>query len=324
LLAILSRIKGKKICVIGDLIVDEYVTCVPLGMSQEDPSIVVTPIDRKRFLGGAGIVAAHAASLGADVNFISVIGDDDSGEFARGELMEVGVNAVLHKDSARPTSLKQRFRAEEKTLLRVNHLYQGSIDQQLQKVLLGEVSQAMVDSEILVFADFNYGCLPQSLVDQIVAIGKETGIFMAADSQSSSQIGNVARFQGMHLLTPTEREARISLRNHEDGLVVVAEELCELAQARHVFLKLGSEGMLLHVARRDEKYRTDRIPALNPNPRDVAGAGDSLLVGSILALATGATPWEAACLGGLSAAIQVSRVGNTPLTLDELRYELEK
>ena len=63
--SILSSFANLNVCVIGDLIVDEYIACDPLGMSQEDPTIVVTPIDKSIFLGGAGIVAAHAASLGA-------------------------------------------------------------------------------------------------------------------------------------------------------------------------------------------------------------------------------------------------------------------
>ena len=136
------------------------------------------------------------------------------------------------------------------------------------------------------------------------------------------QLGDVVRFHGMHLLTPTEREARLSLRNQEDGLIVLGEELSTQANAEHLFLKLGAEGMILHVREKNGKKRTDRIPALNPHPRDVAGAGDSLLVLSILAIAAGANAWEAACLGSLAAAIQVSRIGNTPLRLEELQREL--
>ena len=67
---------------------------------------------------------------------------------------------------------------------------------------------------------------------------------------------------------------------------------------------------------------TDQIPALNTLPKDVAGAGDSLLITSALAIASGANIWEAGCLGSLAAAIQVGRVGNTPLQVDELIGEL--
>ncbi len=322
LLEILNKIPGIKVAVIGDLIVDEYVTCEALGMSQEDASIVVTPIDSQRFLGGAGIVAAHASGLGGRVDFFSVAGQDAAGDFAVSELERNGVTPTVSIDSARPTTLKQRFRADEKTLLRVSHLHQNSISSDLQKRIREEVFQVLSSADVLIFSDFNYGCLPQELVTDLIEEATRNQVFTAADSQSSSQLGNVARFQGMHLLTPTEREARLSLRSQEDGLVVLGEKLSNQASARHLFLKLGPEGMILHAREERGKKRTDRIPALNPHPRDVAGAGDSLLVVSILALAVGANAWEAACLGSLAAAIQVSRVGNTPLSMQELQHEL--
>ena len=69
----IDKFKGIRVTVLGDIIVDEYIDCDPLGMSQEDPTIVVTPIQNEKFVGGAAIVAAHARSLGADVRFISVL-----------------------------------------------------------------------------------------------------------------------------------------------------------------------------------------------------------------------------------------------------------
>jgi bifunctional ADP-heptose synthase (sugar kinase/adenylyltransferase) len=64
--------------VVGDLIVDEYIYCDPIGMSQEDPTIVVSPVESLRFIGGAGIVAGHVASLGAKVEYLSITGDDQT------------------------------------------------------------------------------------------------------------------------------------------------------------------------------------------------------------------------------------------------------
>jgi len=318
---ILERINKLRVVVVGDLIVDEYVTCEPLGMSQEDASIVVTPIDSQRFLGGAGIVAAHASGIGASVRFFAVAGNDLVRDFAINELNKSGTVSRIFTDPSRPTTLKQRYRADEKTLLRVSHLHQSTIGSELQQNCFDEIASTLPETDVLVFSDFNYGCLPQELVDNLIVQGSRHGVYMAADSQSSSQLGDVARFKGMHLLTPTEREARLSLRSQEDGLVVLGEKLSELAEAEHLFLKLGSEGMMLHV-RENGEIRSDRIPALNPHPRDVAGAGDSLLIMSILALRVGASAWEAACLGSIAAAIQVGRVGNSPLSLNDLTDEL--
>lgn len=312
-----------KVCVIGDLIVDEYVTCQPLGMSQEDPTIVVTPIDTTKFIGGAGVVAAHASGLGTLVEFVSVTGQDETREFVLKELAGAEVKAHLLLDDSRPTTLKQRFRSHGKSLLRVSHLHQGAISSKLQEKMLASVEEALVGTNLLVFSDFNYGCLPQALVEEVISMAESRNILLAADSQSSSQVGDISRFQKMDLLTPTEREARISTRNREDGLVILAEKLRQQSGAQNILLKLGEEGLLIYTGKdRAEDCLTDQMAPLNAVPRDTAGAGDSLLITSALTLASGGNIWEAACLGSVAAAIQVSRVGNTPIQAEELLREL--
>jgi rfaE bifunctional protein kinase chain/domain len=323
LVALLNDFAGLKVCVVGDMIIDEYITCEPLGMSHEDPTIVVMPVDSIRFLGGAGIVAAHAAGFGAAVQFISVLGNDSLREYALEGLTDAGVDAQLLIDDSRPTTLKQRYRSKGKSLLRVSHLHQGAIFAAFQTQFLTAVEKALDDTDLLVFSDFNYGCLPQPLVDQLVTMAKSRGVLLAADSQSSSQVGDISRFKGVDLITPTEREARISTRNREDGLVVLAEKLRQQASAQNVLLKLGEEGLLIHAGNgKGNDWLTDRVDALNSAAKDVAGAGDSLLITSAMTLACDGTIWEAACLGSLAAAVQVGRVGNTPLRTEELLREL--
>lgn len=317
LISRLKKFSELKICVIGDLIIDEYITCHALGMSHEDPSIVVTPVDSQKFIGGAGIVASHASSLGAVVDFISVSGDDESRNYALECLSNNGVNTSLLIDENRPTTLKQRYRSKNKSLLRVSHLYQGAISISIQNKMLELIKKGISDKNLLVFSDFNYGCLPQSLVNNIMNITKNNELFVAADSQSSSQVGDISRFKNMDLLTPTEREARISTRNHEDGLIVLAERLRQDSSAKNILLKLGEEGLLIYTREDNAGRSTDRITNLNAAVKDEAGAGDSLLITSAMAMACGADIWEAACLGSLAAALQVGRIGNTPLSIDE-------
>jgi bifunctional ADP-heptose synthase (sugar kinase/adenylyltransferase) len=170
----------------------------------------------------------------------------------------------------------------------------------------------------MVFSDFNYGCLPQPLVDKLIAVCHEHGVMMVADSQISSQLGDVSRFRGMHLLTSTEHEVRVSLQNQDDGLVVLAEKLRSESQATNLVVKLGPEGILLHFKIREGVVETDRLPALNHSPMDPAGAGDALLVATAMTMALGLTPWEASLVGIVAAAIQVSRTGNIPLTQADL------
>lgn len=319
----IDKFKGFRVTVLGDIIVDEYIDCDPLGMSQEDPTIVVTPIQNESFVGGAAIVAAHARSLGADVRFISILGKDSTAEFVRSKLLEYGVSGEVFEDDTRPTTLKQRFRAAGKTLLRVSHLRQQAISQQIRRRVLDSVKAVLPTTDLLIFSDFNYGCLPQSLVDNVIDLCSSRGILMVGDSQSSSQVGDVSRFKDMMLLTPTEREARLSVGDFNSGLVVLSEKLREKSRAKNIIVTLGQEGLLAHAAKKtNEEWLTDRLPALNTAPKDTAGAGDSLLACCSLSLAVGADLWQSMYLGSIAAACQVSRVGNIPLSPYDIALEL--
>jgi sugar/nucleoside kinase (ribokinase family) len=127
----------------------------------------------------------------------------------------------------------------------------------------------------------------------------------------------------MRLLTPTEREARLATRDFGSGLVILAEALRRKAEAEHVMLTLGSEGVLVQVPESTPgRFATDRLPAFNSSPKDVSGAGDSVLACASMALAVGANIWQAAYLGSIAAALQVSRVGNSPLQARDLITEI--
>jgi len=316
----IEKFSDLSIAVVGDLIMDEYIICDPLGMSQEDPTIVVTPIDNELFIGGAGIVAAHAAGVGADVNLISVAGSDSMCEHALEMLSQSNVESYLINDKHRPTTLKQRYRSRGKTLLRVSHLHQSDINKDIQKQMIKQLKKIISDIDLLVFSDFNYGCLPDCVIKEMIKLAKKNQVYIVADSQSSSQTGDVSRYKDVDLLTPTEREARIAIRDHNCGLVVLAESLRQNSNAKNILLKLGGEGVLIHAGEESElSYLTDRISALNNSPKDVAGAGDSMLIISAMVLRLGGSIWEAALLGSAAAAMQVSRLGNSPLKPEELQ-----
>lgn len=322
--AILASFPKLRVLVIGDLIVDEYIACDPLGLSQEDPTIVVTPVLRELFVGGAGIVAGHAAGMGCQVGLLTVGGKDAMADLARDKLASYKVAADILIDESRPTTLKQRFRAGNKTLLRVSHLKQHDIDADLQKRMLDTIRARLAETDLVVFSDFNYGCLPKKMVDAISTLCRDKSIPMVADSQSSSQVGDISRFKHMLLIKPTEREARLALRDFESGLVVLVEALRKKAKADNVILTLAAEGLLVHAASGPGgSVVTDRLPAFNTAPKDAAGAGDSFFVCASLALAIGCDIWRGAYLASIAAACQVGRIGNIPVTAADIVKELD-
>lgn len=318
----IDRFRDLRVIVVGDLIIDDYITCDPIGMSQEDPTIVVSPVETKTFVGGAGVVAAHAKGLGADVSFFSIAGIDDSLALAKNFFYENGINAELLSDPTRPTTRKQRYRAHGKTLLRVNHFRQHFIDAKLIEDLIVAIERKLPTTDIILFSDFNYGCLPQSLIDSIVNKAKKFDILLAADSQASSQLSDISRFKEMDLITPTEREARLALQDSGSGIVYLAETLRKKAKAKNVLITLGAEGVLINGILNGDYY-TDRLPAFNNAAKDPAGAGDSMFTTTALALRAGISIWESSYLGAIASACQVSRIGNTPLSAAELKFELE-
>ena len=95
---------------------------------------------------------------------------------------------------------------------------------------------ASTECNVLIFSDFNYGVLPQTVVEKLIEMAIENKAMIVADSQSSSQLGDVSRFKDVDLL-PTEREARVSTQNREDGLVVLAEQLRQKSNAEEYFFK---------------------------------------------------------------------------------------
>lgn len=321
----IGQMRSLNVVVIGDLIVDRYITCEALGMSQEDPTIVVTPLAEETFVGGAGIVAAHTRRLGAQTSFICVSGDDEIGQFARDKLEEYGVESHLFEDETRSTILKRRFRADGKTLLRVNEFQQNEISSKISEAILARLDSIIDKADLLIFSDFNYGCLPQPLVDEIIRRCQARNLRLFADSQVSSQTGDISRFKGMNLITPTELEARTACRDFSSGLVVLTSKLQARAQTPNVIMTLGSEGMLIQMAQSaKEPVLTDRLPAFNSLPAGVSGAGDSLLACAALCMTLGASIWETAYLGSIASACQVARVGNIPLDPEELIAELRK
>lgn len=321
--SLVGKFCGLRILVLGDLIIDEYIACEALGMSREDATIVVSPVESHRYLGGAGIVSAHASALGASVRFISLISDDEVGDFALHKLEQYGVQVLAFREAARPTTLKQRYKCDGKTMLRVSRLSQEDPSPEIQSRIIQAVEQAAPDSDCFVFSDFSYGCITPTVVEAVSGYLHRLDITVSADSQSSSQSGDSTKVKGISLLCATEYEARSALRSQSMGLSALCAELIRRSGADNLILKLGAAGLVFLRAGQNPSD-LNRIPALNPNSLDVVGAGDSLLISATMALAAGASLAQAAYIGSVAAAVQVSRKGNTPLYRGELMEALQQ
>jgi rfaE bifunctional protein kinase chain/domain len=321
--SIIDNFENLKALVLGDIIVDEYVDVEPLGMSREDISIVTTPIASRRYLGGAGVVALQARALGAKVGFYSMTGVDELRDFCCDALDCSAIKHSIFEDSSRPTTYKLRYKAENKTLFRLSKIRQHPIDPLALNKIIVRIKEELPGHDLLIFSDFSYGFIAPEMIREVTDLCQQYGILVVADSQSSSQNGRIGKFINTDLITPTEFEARQALDNYSDGLVTIASQMIERFGNKNLLVTLGREGVLIQRPKDTRSpFITDQIQALNKSPVNISGAGDALLTCSALALASGASIWEAAYIGSIGAGLKISKNGNDPVPFSEIQEEL--
>ncbi len=314
---VIDHFHNLSVCVVGDIIVDEYCYHEAIGMSQEDYSIVVKPLDTNTYLGGAGIVAAHASALNAKSHLISIVGSEKN-NFIKNKLKNYGVRNLIITDKSRETTIKKKIKLINKSLLRINNFSDDFISKKNQDLIYNKLTKIINKIDLLIFSDFNYGILPTSLIDKITILCKKNNVLTCADSQLSSQVGDILRFKNVNLISQTEFEMRSALKNNNDGLVEIMNDYASRVKAENMFLKLGDQGFIINKYDREGNLFTDKLESFNKIAIDASGAGDSLLVVASMAYAITKDIWLSAYLGSLGASIQVSREGNVPITHSEL------
>ena len=307
------------ILVIGDTIVDRYIACDPVGMSNEAPVVVVKELETRDYIGGAGIVAAHIAALGAKSTLVSVTGEDDAASFCLDELSRSGVNPILFRDISRPTTLKLRYLVENQKLFRVSRLKEHSLSREHEDRLIAEISDQASKVNGILVSDFVYGVITPRVLNAIRRIATEKTLPLFGDLQCSSQVGNVLKFEGFSLICPTEREARIALANHDDGVEYVANLLIQKTGSKNTILKLGADGFIAYEDLQDDEgfLKRQHFPALSANPIDVTGAGDALLATMACCVSSGLSVMEASAVACCVSAIAVQTIGNKPIGLGQ-------
>ena len=179
--------------------------------------------------------------------------------------------------------------------------------------------------DLLILSDFSYGVLTNEVTTELIKIAKFNGLVIAADSQTSSQLGDLSQFSNVNLVTPTETEARLELKDQVSGLAVVAEKLRSKINSNSIIIKLGADGLVINGVKPDGALLSlDALPSFNLNPIDVSGAGDSLLAAASLAITIENNLAKAALIGSLAAAIQISRIGNIPIEKEQIISLIQK
>jgi D-beta-D-heptose 7-phosphate kinase/D-beta-D-heptose 1-phosphate adenosyltransferase len=330
---------GRRVLLIGDLMMDEWVFGSVRRISPEAPIPVVnmplTPEARADKPGGAGNVAAILLGLGAAVRVVGLVGDDSLGQRLTADLRGRGadVSSVL-TDASRPTTHKQRILAGRQQLLRVDTESDAPIDSALAGRLRDAIRNGLAQADVVLVSDYAKGVVTAgSLTPEVIGEARKAGIPFCADPKP----GNVDLFRGASLVSPNESEALEAaglgagfVNPADAGFTKPAPNLAavppHIAAAGHA-LKQRLEADAVFITRGDKGiavFGPDDLVAQVPaaagsgDVGDGTGCGDAVSAASALALAAGASYMEAAELANAAGGVVSRFVGVHSPTADEI------
>ncbi|HEY5991886.1 MAG TPA: PfkB family carbohydrate kinase [Candidatus Udaeobacter sp.] len=318
---ILNRAPSKRITVIGDLMLDEFVWGKVGRISPEAPVPVVEVTGESFYPGGAANVARNLREFVDRVAIIGLLGKDPSGQQLQ-ELLtrqKIDISNAIEDESFR-TILKTRIIARHQQVVRVDReQFTGPSAQQIQRVVAA-VQKNISDMDAIIFEDYGKGFLSTEMVLEIADAAHSAGKIVAADPNS----GHLLDWRGVTVVTPNRAEAFLAagipgrdpdtVPPHDIDLKHAGETLLEKWDTKYVLITLGEHGMMLFQQNEAPHY----IPTKARQVFDVSGAGDTAIALFTLGLVCGATPIEAAEIANHGSAVVVSKLGTATVTRDEL------
>jgi D-beta-D-heptose 7-phosphate kinase/D-beta-D-heptose 1-phosphate adenosyltransferase len=304
-----ERMRGKRIMVVGDVMIDEWIWGSVSRISPEAPVPVVAVSDHSFTLGGAGNVANNLVALGADVDFVSVVGDDAFAANVRDLLRGEGANATgVLTVGDRPTTRKTRVVAHNQQVVRADWEATGVLGAGDAARLRDVVREHAVACDAVILSDYAKGLFSRDLVEAALACE-----LVAADPKPQ----NLDLFVGVTCVAPNVHEA-----SGASGIAIVDDASLELAgaallkrlQCRYVVITRGEHGMSLFGHEGERLH----IPSVARTVYDVSGAGDTVIAVLSLALSAGAPVDEAMQLANFAAGAVVGKLGTATASADEI------
>ena len=312
--ALLKRISGLRILVVGDVMLDHYIWGDATRISPEAPVPVIDIARDSWTAGGAANVAINIAGLGARCTVFGFIGGDADGARLGDVLREKGVEAIAAPGKGM-TIVKTRVMVQHQQLCRLDRESPPSayaVDPARAGRLL---AKAVGDCDAVILSDYAKGLLDDRLVERVTRLARAEKKFIALDPKPKHPLA----FSGLDLITPNKREAlQLAGMEAAPGAPFPAAAVCSRLHERHgtrnIVITLGEDGMLLSAAGRVIKT----IPTSAREIYDVSGAGDTALAGLVLALTSGAALEEAAHFANAAAGVVVAKLGTATVSPDEL------
>lgn len=318
---ILTRAKRSRVAVVGDVMLDQFIWGTVARISPEAPVPVVDFLKESFMPGGAANVARNLTALGVFTDLFGVVGRDDSASALKRLLTQhsIGCRGLL-TDSRRTTSIKTRIVAHTQQVVRIDRETRDGIDGWTTRRLLKVLTAVLPEVDAVIIGDYGKGAITQTLLDDLKAQCRAAGVWLSLDPKPLHSLN----LCGLSLITPNRKEAfdlarlpdltRCNEPLKDQNLQLVAQRLLAELHPAVLLITLGELGMLLC----QRSLPPVHIPTIAQEVFDVSGAGDTVIATFTLAIATGASPMEAATLANHAAGIVVGKVGTATVSVSEL------
>lgn len=317
---LIDKLQNKKIMVIGDMVADIYLEGKISRISREAPVLILEHAGETVVPGGAANAVHNAATLGGQVYAVGIIGDDNAGQQLTQVLNGKNVNTQgFIVDPSRPTITKTRVMAGgqatvRQQVVRIDHESKHALTEIVEQRLLQYVEAHIRQMDAVVISDYgSYSVFP-ALRKLVIEACNQAGIPSMVDSRY-----NIMDYKGIKLVKQNESEAAsaVGLANFDqNSLNQAGKTLLERLAAEAILITQGPEGMTLF----ERSGSISHIPVSNKSEvYDVTGAGDTVVVTMMLALAAGASYQDAACLANFAAGVVVRKPGTATTTPAELK-----
>lgn len=310
----ISKLKGCKLLVVGDLMVDEYLWGDVDRISPEAPVQVVSVKEENYTLGGSGNVANNLTALGAKVSLAGVIGSDKYGHLVLAKLKELGVDTEgVIEELERPTTRKTRIISGNQQVLRIDRETKKDISKKTFDVILNYIERVIPDVDLVLISDYGKGLITTSLLNSLTSIVKKHKKVSIADPKGRDFL----KYSGVSLLTPNKKEVALASGIEivdESTLIKAGNRILEAVKIEKLLITCGKDGMVLFERNKKPYY----ITAQARQVFDVSGAGDTVIAVLGLAIASGASFAEAASIANTAAGIVVSKIGTSTVSKNEL------
>ena len=301
-----------RILVVGDLMIDHYLWGNCNRISPEAPVQVVAVNQESSVLGGAGNVVNNLKQLGAAVDIMSVVGQDEQAQELTHMLKQTGIaNIQLIQQEGRTTSKKSRVIAAHQQVLRFDKESTAEISAQAQTELLAEFNSHVDQVDVIVLSDYGKGVLTDFVTREIIRISRSKNKRVLVDPKGS----DYSKYTGAYLLTPNKKEAseaaNINITDAEslNRAITYLKQTCALDVS---LITLSEEG----IACLDKTLQI--YPTVARDVFDVTGAGDTVIAALAFALGAGYSIEQAIIFSNLAAGVVVGKLGSAIATLDEI------